>query len=83
MIHTPPPEPAAEPLEGRATALHAVLAPEQQIGIALADTPNGQRLAITITCLLPAEHAKQLAAAITQAAAAMSTTGLVIAGSIG
>lgn len=57
-----------------------IAAPEQQIGIAIADTPAGQRLAITITCLLPAEQARQLADAISQAARSMSTAGLVVAG---
>lgn len=57
----------------------AVAVPEQQIGIAVADTPAGPRLAVTITCLLPADAARSLADAIGQAAGSMSATGLTTA----
>ena len=54
-------------------------APEQQISAALVDTPQGQRLAVGIVCLLDPASAKSLAAAITQAANNLSASGLVVA----
>jgi hypothetical protein len=57
-----------------------------QLGIALAETPQGQRLAIVaasgplnLTLLLTATEAKQLATQMADAAASMSTTGLIAA----
>ena len=57
-----------------------------QLGIALADTPDGQRLAViaasgpvNLTLLLTADEAKQLARQVTDAAASMSASGLVVA----
>lgn len=56
----------------------AITVPANQLAIQL--TPDGQHLAITFTALLPADGAKQYAAAVTQAAASMSASGLVVAG---
>lgn len=51
-----------------------------QASVGLADTPMGQRLAITITALLGKDGAAQLGEAIVKVAAAMSSSGLVVAG---
>ena len=62
--------------------------PEQpyQLGIALAETPAGQRLAIVaasgpvnVTILLTAAEAKQMAKQMADAAASMSSSGLIAA----
>lgn len=53
-----------------------------QLGTQLVDTPQGQRLAITLTMLLPAAEAKQFAEAVAAAAASMSATRLVVANGI-
>ena len=57
-----------------------------QLGIALADTPAGQRLAfvaasgpVNLTLLLTAAEAKQMAKQMADAAASMSSSGLVVA----
>ena len=57
-----------------------------QLGIALADTPQGQRLAIVaasgpvnVTILLTAAEAKQMAKQMADAAASLSVTGLIAA----
>ena len=53
--------------------------PVQQLSAALVDTPQGQRLAVTVTMLLDADGAKALAAGIAKAAESMSSAGLVVA----
>jgi hypothetical protein len=53
--------------------------PIVQLTAQLADTPLGQRLAITITALLPKDAANQLADAIKTTAAQMSSTRLIVA----
>ena len=57
-----------------------------QLGIALADTPDGQRLAIVaasgplnLTLLLTAAEAKQMAKQLADTAASMSSSGLIAA----
>ena len=55
---------------------------EQHLAVGLADTPQVQRLAVTVTLLLDAEGAKGLAAAITKTAEGMSASGLVVAGGV-
>ena len=57
-----------------------------QLGIALADTPAGQRLAIVaasgpvnVTVLLTAAEAKQMAKQMADVAASLSVTGLIAA----
>ena len=57
-----------------------------QLAVALADTPDGQRLAIVaatgpvnITLLLTAAEAKQMAKQMADVAASMSSSGLVVA----
>ena len=57
-----------------------------QLAVALADTPDGQRLAIVaatgpvnITLLLTAAEAKQRAKQMADVAASMSASGLVVA----
>ena len=57
-----------------------------QLAIALADTPDGQRLAIlaasgpvNVTLLLTAAEAKQMAKQMADTAASMSASGLVVA----
>jgi hypothetical protein len=46
--------------------------------VELVETPAGQRLAVTLTMLLDAAGAKAYAAALTEAAANMSASGLVV-----
>lgn len=53
--------------------------PVIQAAVGLADTPLGQRVAVTITVLLGKDMAAQVAKGIEQAAAAMSSSGLVVA----
>lgn len=60
-----------------------------QLSTALVDTPKGQRLALTIrtpsatqTVFLGGPDAKAWAAQLTRDAAAMSSSGLVIAGAV-
>jgi hypothetical protein len=48
-------------------------------GADLVDTPSGQRLAVTVTILMPAATAKDVAAVFARIAAAMSETGLIVA----
>jgi hypothetical protein len=50
-----------------------------QLATGLADTPVGQRLAITITAILGKDAATQLAAIIKQTADQMSSTKLIVA----
>ena len=54
-------------------------APVQQLAVGLADTPQGQRLAVTVTMLLDADGAKALAGAIAAAAENMSSAGMAVA----
>lgn len=53
--------------------------PEIQAAVALADTPTGQKVAIMITVLCGKDSAAAIAKGIEQAAAAMSSTGLIAA----
>jgi hypothetical protein len=50
-----------------------------QLATGLADTPVGQRLAITITAILGKDTATQVADAIKTTAAQMSSTRLIVA----
>ena len=50
-----------------------------QLAAGLTDTPFGQKLALTITVLLGADGARNVADTIRQAADQMSASGLVIA----
>lgn len=56
---------------------------QAQLGLAKVQTPDGERLAITLTMLLNADQAKAFAGQITTAAATMSPSGLVIANGLG
>ena len=74
-----------EPQPGQAPAGQPGSQPGQ-VGVALAETPAGQRLAIlaasgpvNATILLTAAEAKQVAAQIANVTASMSTSGLVVA----
>lgn len=53
-----------------------------QFGVGVADTPQGQRLVVTMALQLPADAAKQLADAIGKATSGMSSSGIVVASSI-
>ncbi len=53
-----------------------------QLGIGLAETPNGQRIALTMTMLLTAADAKQFAAQLAEVAGQMSVTRLVVASTL-
>ena len=57
-------------------------APEQQISVGVADTPAGPRLAIVVTTLLEPAAAKQIGEAISNAAAAMPTSRIVLANGV-
>jgi hypothetical protein len=50
-----------------------------QVAVQLAETPLGQRVAVTITALLGKEAATELAKGIAKAAGALSASGLVVA----
>lgn len=50
-----------------------------QLGVALVDTPAGQRLAVQLTLCLTADEARSFAEGIAGIAASMSTAGLIIA----
>jgi hypothetical protein len=50
-----------------------------QLAVALADTPLGQKTALMITILLGKDTALGVADAIKQAAATMSSSGLIVA----
>jgi hypothetical protein len=54
-----------------------------QLSLALVETPAGQRLALTLTMLLPPGDAKALAKGLTDVAAHMSAAGLVVAAANG
>jgi hypothetical protein len=53
-----------------------------QLALALVDTPAGQRLAVQLTLMLGADEAKAFGAAVTDIAASMSTSGLVVANGV-
>ena len=55
---------------------------QAQLALALVDTPAGQRLAVQLTLMLGADEAKAFGAAVTDAAASMSSTGLVVANGV-
>jgi hypothetical protein len=50
-----------------------------QLGIAKVQTPAGERLAVTLTMFLDPAQARVFAAQVTDAAASLSSSGLVIA----
>jgi hypothetical protein len=59
------PEPVTQPAEAA------------QVNLAVAETPNGQRLILQLTMQLDPAQAKELAAAISQAAAGMTSSRLL------
>ena len=54
-----------------------------QLAVSLVDTPAGQRLALTMTMLLPAGDAKQFSQQLAAVTGLMSRAGLVIANGSG
>ena len=53
-----------------------------QLGLGLADTPQGQRIVLTMTMLLSAADAKQFGAQLSELAGQLSATRLVVATSL-
>ncbi len=53
-----------------------------QLGLGLAETPQGQRVVLTMTMLLPAADAKAFGEQLVKLAASLSQTRLVVASSL-
>ena len=73
------PQPASQPEPAPAQPQPGQPAQPDQLGVGLADTPAGQRLAVQVTVLLTADEAKAFAAVVADVASSMSTSGLIIA----
>ena len=59
-----------------------IAAPEQQVSIGVAETPDGPKLAVMVTTLIDPAAAKQLADAFGKCAAGLPSSRLVLANGV-